>query len=81
MGSADLMDRNLHRRIEVLFPLHAQRHKEEIQHLIALQLADNTQAVALDKEGEMQPVPLAADEPPVQSQQAIYNYLKGAPGA
>lgn len=75
MGSADLMDRNLHRRIEVLFPLQEKELKKEILELVELQLRDNTQVVMLDDQGEMQAVSPQAGEQLLRSQEAAYHYL------
>ena len=44
MGSADWMDRNLHRRIEVCFPIQDQMLKSEILTLLELQWNDNQKA-------------------------------------
>jgi polyphosphate kinase len=40
MGSADWMNRNLHSRIEVCFPLYDKKFCEEIDHILQLQLSD-----------------------------------------
>lgn len=78
LGSSDLMERNLRRRIEVIFPVYDDRLKQQLQEIVAIQLRDNTQAVALDSAGEM-----IAPEPGtgggrVQAQDAIYEYLGSA---
>ena len=73
LGSADWMNRNIYRRIEVCFPLYAGNLKQEIREIIRLQLEDNTAAVVLD--GAMDNVPAPAGDPPVRSQEAIYQYL------
>ena len=75
MGSADLMDRNLHRRIEVLFPLYDKKLRAEMLKLMEIQLQDNTRMVDIDQKGEMQAIIRKEGEGPVQSQQAIYEYL------
>ena len=51
MGSADWMDRNLYRRIEVCFPVYQKAMKEEINQMITLQLNDNAHAVQIDSKG------------------------------
>jgi polyphosphate kinase len=45
MGSADWMDRNLHRRIEVCFPIQDQMLKSEILSMLELQWNDNQKAL------------------------------------
>lgn len=44
LGSADWMNRNIYRRIEVCFPLYDESLREEIRHLIRLQLEDTDTA-------------------------------------
>jgi polyphosphate kinase len=53
-GSADWMNRNIYHRIEVCFPIHDEKIREEIKTIIALQRADTAQAVCLrEADGEM----------------------------
>jgi len=75
MGSADWMDRNLYRRIEVCFPVYQKAMKEEINQMITLQLNDNAQAVQLDSKGNNIPVSADAEQGIVQSQSAIHSML------
>lgn len=44
MGSADWMPRNLDKRVEILFPVEDPKLKEEIMHILDVQLADNQKA-------------------------------------
>ncbi|GAA4306921.1 RNA degradosome polyphosphate kinase [Mucilaginibacter gynuensis] len=74
LGSADWMNRNIYRRIEVCFPVYDAGIRQEITELIDLQLQDNVQAVMLDQHLNNNPVPQA--EPAIQSQYAIYGKLK-----
>ncbi|MBD0278683.1 MAG: polyphosphate kinase 1 [Flavisolibacter sp.] len=74
LGSADWMNRNIYRRIEVCFPVYNEEIKKEIIDLVILQLRDNTQAVFIDK--ALNNIELHPDGQPVQSQQAIYHLLK-----
>lgn len=48
MGSSDWMSRNLHRRIEVTFPVRNLLLKQQIMEILELQLNDNSNAVYLD---------------------------------
>lgn len=50
MGSADWMNRNLHSRIEVCFPLKDAALKQQIIDILELQISDNTNVVTLDAE-------------------------------
>ena len=51
MGSADWMPRNLDRRVEILFPVEQEALKEQVKHILALQLEDNVKAHVLQKNG------------------------------
>jgi len=76
MGSADWMGRNLDRRIEVLTPVRDPDIFEEMDHILQLQLADNTKA-RLHVSDESNPyVERGPEEEKIRSQQAIYTYLK-----
>lgn len=50
LASADMMRRNLNRRIEVAFPVRDAELQTEIREIIRLQLADNTKARNIDSE-------------------------------
>jgi polyphosphate kinase len=51
-GSADLMQRNLDRRVEVLFPIEDPAIRDHVvQDILSVQLADNTQARRLRADG------------------------------
>ena len=68
IGSADLMPRNLDRRVEVIFPLE-DRHlrKMVIDDILKLHLSDNQKARRLTGKGIYEPV--VADGPAVNSQE------------
>jgi polyphosphate kinase len=75
LGSADWMNRNVYRRIEVCFPVYDPEWKAQLRHMMSLQLQDNVQAVWVDVAQSNQPV---KQEPPlVRSQEAIYHWLSG----
>jgi len=75
LGSADWMNRNIYRRIEVCFPLYDEGLKEEIREIIRLQSMDNVAATTIDAHAENQPV--IPDGAPVRSQESIHAYLSG----
>ena len=75
LGSADWMNRNLHHRIEVNFPIYDENALEEINQLLSLQLADNTKARLLDD--QLHHHFIEKPGKPVRSQVAFHNYLKG----
>jgi polyphosphate kinase len=52
LGSADWMPRNLHERVEVLFPLHSPLLRDRVVHeILAAYLADNVKARFLQTDG------------------------------
>lgn len=51
MGSADWMPRNLDKRVEILFPVEAEDLKEEICHILTIQLADTMKAHVMQPDG------------------------------
>jgi polyphosphate kinase len=73
MGSADWMNRNVYRRIEVCFPVYDRDIKQQMLDLLDLQLNDNCQAVVIDE--HLDNVPVKNDKSLVCSQQAIYQLL------
>lgn len=76
LTSADWMERNLHRRIEVAFPIYTEKIKKEIIDILSIQLEDNSSAVWLNE--KLENIPKRNDNKPVRAQQAVYNYLKEA---
>lgn len=51
MGSADWMQRNLDRRVEILFPVEDDEIKREVLHILEVELLDNTKAHVMNHEG------------------------------
>jgi len=76
MGSADWMSRNLHSRIEVIFPIYDQKLKKEISDILQLQLSDTKKAVLFRADLSNEKIVDSSDKP-YASQEAIYNYVKG----
>ena len=75
MGSADWMNRNLHSRIEVVFPVYDQKLKTELIHILDLQLSDNQKAVLVKADYSNEKIP-APPNMPVASQEATYEFVK-----
>ncbi len=70
IGSADLMERNLDRRIEALAPVLDKKFAQAIHdRLLVLQLADNVRTTILQADGLYVPVS-RADSPPIDAQLA-----------
>ncbi len=51
MGSSDWMPRNLDRRVEILFPVEDPKLKEQVIHILDVQLKDNVKAHVLQPDG------------------------------
>jgi polyphosphate kinase len=76
LGSSDWMNRNIHRRIEVCFPVKEKNLKAQLKKILELQLADNTKAVELDHEIQNIPKPFQPGDRKINAQSEIYNYIK-----
>ncbi|WP_159467851.1 polyphosphate kinase 1 [Dyadobacter sp. 3J3] len=74
MGSADWMNRNIYRRIEVCFPIYNEAIKKQMIELLALQWSDTVQAVLIDKNLENISLSMGDDQG-IRSQEAIYKFL------
>jgi polyphosphate kinase len=75
MGSADWMNRNLHSRIEVVFPVQDKKLQDELGHILQLQLNDNSKAVFVNAALTNERIP-ANGKPVLAAQQSIYDYVK-----
>ncbi len=75
MGSADLMTRNLHHRIEVCLPVKDISCRKELIDYFELQWADNNKAVQLSGEQEQALVKDSTGKS-INAQESIYAYLK-----
>ncbi|MBL7710592.1 MAG: polyphosphate kinase 1, partial [Chitinophagaceae bacterium] len=84
MGSADWMNRNLHSRIEVCFPVYDETLCKELQHIIQLQLADNVKAVLLKSDtitgAAINEKIITEGYTLLSAQEAIYSYVKELKG-
>ena len=73
IGSADLMPRNLNRRVEVLVPIEHPRHRAWLDQVLALQLADDVVAWDLQPDDTWRRVgPLEVFEP--HPQERLYRW-------
>jgi polyphosphate kinase len=80
MSSADWMNRNLERRIELVFPVYDEEIKREVLEILDLQLKDNTKARILDSEHRNLLKP-AGEGRQFRAQIETYNYLKDQSGS
>ncbi|MTI63826.1 polyphosphate kinase 1 [Methylophaga sp.] len=70
-GSADLMKRNLLRRVETCFPIESKKLRERILDDLETYLADNSQAWILNADGRYQRVEKTESEPAIAAQLAL----------
>jgi polyphosphate kinase len=69
MGSADLMQRNLNRRVELCFPVNDPLLLERVVKVLDIQFADNVKARLLDEDGNYHRAVRKPGEAEVHSQQ------------
>ncbi len=70
IGSADWMDRNLSRRVEVVFPIEPPDLKKRLIHeILATTMADNVKARELLPDGTYRRLPIDPSRPRVRSQE------------
>lgn len=71
LSSADWMNRNLNKRIEVAFPVLDKKCKAQIRHALDLQLSDNTKRTSIQQSERIMP-----GTKPVRAQTDTYTWLK-----
>ena len=72
LGSADLMQRNLDRRVEQLFPLREARHRQKVRRLFDLQLSDTANSWELNSDGTYTRIRPQEGEEPLDSQALLF---------
>jgi polyphosphate kinase len=75
LASADMLSRNLSRRIEIAFPIFDEALKKQLNKIIELQIEDNTKKRTINRKGE-NIVENKEAALPKRSQIEIYNFLK-----
>lgn len=81
MGSADLMQRNIEYRVEVVTPILDKQHRRVLHELLEIQLMDNVKARILDSEMQNNFVLPEKNALKVRCQEAFYElFKKGRPG-
>lgn len=73
LSSADWMQRNLDKRIEVTVPIYDENIKIELKRIFELQWSDNVKARYIDKFQKNKYVKAALDEVQLNTQEAIYS--------
>lgn len=76
MTSADWMERNFDKRIEVGTPLFDKRIQQEMQMIFDIQWKDNQKARIIDKKQKNKYRRAAPGEDPVQSQRLLYDHYR-----
>ena len=78
LGSADLMTRNLDRRVEVLFPIEDPAIRAHIRDdILETYLRDTDKARQLDPDGRYRPIPRPEGEPPFNAQEWLLSTTTG----
>ena len=71
-SSADWMNRNLDRRIELMFPILDKAAFEDVKSILDTYFADNTTAMELQSNGSWTPVERGKKDDPVRAQEVLY---------
>jgi len=74
LSSADLMQRNLDRRVEVVFPIKDNNLKDRLKTILEIYLKDNIKARILDSEGKYHFIKINSKEKPVNSQEWLMEH-------
>ncbi len=77
LGSADLMRRNLHNRVEVVFPVLDPAIQQRVLRILMTSLRDNQQAWELQTDGTYRRIAPTVDEPIVNSQECFMQSSAG----
>ncbi|OOG38168.1 polyphosphate kinase 1 [Rhodanobacter sp. C05] len=77
LASADLMERNLDRRVEAAFPLEGKKLQQRVHNALELYLADNTTALLLQPDGQYLRPAVSSDEPACDVQVELLEKLCG----
>ncbi|HAE13985.1 MAG: polyphosphate kinase 1 [Chitinophagales bacterium] len=76
IGSADVMERNIDNRVEVLVRLLDHKIRQQVIDILEIQWSDNMKARNLSQQHLNEYIQPEAHEAPVRSQIAIYEYFK-----
>lgn len=75
LSSADMMTRNMCKRIELLFPIFQKSHQERIKKTLNIIIQDNTKARELRSDGSYHYVTKPIDQPLNNSQLTLYHLI------
>lgn len=76
LSSADLMNRNLHRRIESAFPIEDEDLKKQLKRFLEIQLADNISACIINENLENVRIERQPNTPAIRAQAEMYDYVQ-----
>lgn len=76
ISSADWMLRNFDQRNEIAIPIYDKKIKNDLRHIIDVQLGDNTKARIIDKEQKNNYKFAKEGEKKIRAQDEIYHYFK-----
>lgn len=76
LSSADMMNRNLHRRIECMFPIEDKKLKMELHNFLDIQLSDNISACLIDENLNNVRIERKNGTPAVRAQLEMFDYVK-----
>jgi len=76
LSSADWMTRNLHKRVELMFPIHEPKLQEKIMILLNTYWKDNTKSWKLLSDGNYEKIIPAEGEQPFCAQEYLLNEIK-----
>jgi len=75
LASADLMERNLDRRVETAFPIQGKKLQQRVRNALDLYLTDNTSAMLLQPDGQYVRAPFAEGDTPRNVQMQLLEKL------
>lgn len=73
LSSADMMTRNMIKRVELMFPIYEQSIKERIKNILEISMRDNVKAREQSSDGTYHYITAGPDEDPYDSQLILYN--------
>ena len=76
LSSADFMNRNLSRRIEVAYPINEPRYRKRLMDFMELYMGDNTKSRVIDEKHRNAFVKRAKGEPKLNAQTEVWKYYR-----
>lgn len=77
LSSADLMERNLDRRVETAFPIEGKKLQQRVRNALELYLGDNSSALVLQSDGQYVALSPAAEQPTHNVQNELLEKICG----